>query len=225
MAVKKKQQHKGEPINLPEEEWDFQECPKYEIWDCWLFEYSREFVRQGNVLPNVLLDFFTPDKQFPETPYLKIAPKSRLHGGKPNTLPASKDEEKLGKWLAVWGDYNPIHAIKEDPNWDDIWTIRIDWTLPPKKLTEDFRQFILNVRPKDRKAVENRGINPRGARKSELKKLGAYRLLEAGFSPVQAMEYSVKINGYIPYVAQPDWYKASKDVNRILSDWPPDYLR
>jgi hypothetical protein len=37
-----KRSPKEDPIDLPETEWNFEHCPKNEIEQCWLYEFSRE---------------------------------------------------------------------------------------------------------------------------------------------------------------------------------------
>jgi hypothetical protein len=33
---------KESPTDLPEREWNFEDCPKDELWDCWHYEFARE---------------------------------------------------------------------------------------------------------------------------------------------------------------------------------------
>ena len=244
----KKQRRKEEPIILPKEEWHFEQCPEEEIESCYFFEYSRECARQregrpgGDGLQYFRQENTTPEMDFPNIPYLMLDPEVRRRRPRDEIMEPETDEtespedteyrrkhaevqeEKAVKYLEVWHDYNPIHATKEPPNWGNIWTIGIDWKHSNKKLADDFRGFIELIRPKHRVAEEARGKKPLSAKLSKLKQLGAYRLLESGYSAPEAMDYTKKIIGRKNplYAALPDWSQARTVVDRRLSTWPPD---
>ena len=229
MATKKKRR---EPKKLPQYEWDFSSCPSELIWDCWLFEYSREHVKLGGTLHYLMGDFFTKNMQFPKTPFLQLhkigrtplPSSSNLETNKGNSKTLDKELALLAKYLSAWGSHNGIHATKKRANWDDIWKIKIDWTYSDTKLIEEFSRLIREIRPGKYLVGEKRGTDFCSAKSAELKKLGAFRLLAAGYTAKRAIEYTEKISGHPLISHAPDWSGAKKEAKRILSAWPPDPL-
>lgn len=230
MAAKKKQR---KLVELPQYEWDFSTCPTKLRWDCWLFEYSREHVKSGGILPCWMEDFFTKNMQFPKTPFLQLheigrtplPPQTDLMSTTEDVETLKNELVSLAKILSVWGDYNSIHATKKRANWETVWKINIDWTHSDAKLTQEFLRFIQGIRPERKAAAEKRGHNPRSARLSELKKLGAFRLLESGYTANQASEFTERISGRPLFLHEAAWSAAKKGAKRILLEWPPEYLR
>jgi hypothetical protein len=213
---------------LKQSEWDFRKCPEESVWDCWLFEFSREHVKRGGKLNWELEDYFTPDMQFPRTPFLQLIKGGRSPVKSDDDFTEKSSEQKdiddrdpLITYLSIWGRYNPIHATKNPEDEHDIWRLKINWDLSDSKLVDDFRRFIESARPKKHPPNELRGHKPLNARWSELKMLGAYRLLQAGFKAAKAMEYTEKCSGMPLFSTVQSWYQAKKTVNRVLERWPP----
>ena len=230
MAAKKKRRNIEE---LPRFEWDFSSCPTELIWNCWLFEYSREHIKQGGSLPHWMEDFFTKNMQFPKTPFLQLHKIGRAPLITETGLMSATEDDKnlkgelhsLAKYLSVWGDYNSVHATRERVNWDGVWKIKIDWSHSTTKLTKDFARFLQEIRPKASVAPEKRGKRLSSIRLAELKQLGAFRLQEAGYTIKCAKEYTKEISGSHLYSYESNWSEAKKKAKSILSEWPPAYLR
>lgn len=229
MAAKKKQRKRAE---FPQYEWDFSTCPNELIWDCWIFEYSREHIKQGCSLPHWMEDLFKKNMQFPKTPFLQLHKIGRAPLITETDLMSTTEDVETPKnelallvnYLSVWGDYNSIHATKKRANWETVWKINIDWTHSDAILTKEFLRFIQEIRPGRKAAAEKRGHNPRRARLAELKKLGAFRLLESGYTATQATEVTERISGRPLFLHGAAWSAAKKEAKRILLEWPPEYL-
>ena len=237
---------KGAKIALAQEEWDFSTCPKGCELDCWLYEYAREspsVIREFRQcveypLPNPLkktedgrdarfdkdgywlhrIDIYDCEGNFqdqlylelapgfPEKPYLKtkVKPPTAGHAQLADLFPPSiRDADNCG-------DAKPQFAAHYFAN------IFIKWETPDKKLLKDFAKWLKNHRPFP--ARSRRGKSSARTNMSELKALGAYRLLKTMTAP-EAMAHTEKfIQGGL-YAQAPDWYEARRNAKKILQYW------
>ena len=62
---------------LTREEWEFSNVPNTLLKACFLFEYSRESVKEGNKLPVELLDIISIMEGFPKRPFQRLSPEEQ----------------------------------------------------------------------------------------------------------------------------------------------------
>ena len=48
--------HQLPEVSLANEEWDFSGCPKEEIFDCWVYEFAREYFRRHKEIAELLIE-------------------------------------------------------------------------------------------------------------------------------------------------------------------------
>jgi len=66
-----------ENCHLAREEVDFSRVPKSQLQACYLWEYSREFVKDGNKLPVELLDIISAKRGFEKYPFQSLSNKEQ----------------------------------------------------------------------------------------------------------------------------------------------------
>jgi hypothetical protein len=81
--------HQLPHVSLREEDWDFSGCPKGEIFDCWVYEFAREYFRRHKTVPEACRMFFPVSDGFPGTPYLCT---SRVN-------PSAEDVKLVSEWF------------------------------------------------------------------------------------------------------------------------------
>jgi hypothetical protein len=190
--------------SLANEEWDFSGCPEDEIFDCWVYEFAREYHRRHGKIPGIWRIWFPIGADFPHTPYLNV---SRANPSE-EVIVNEEDRKRFS-------EYFEKHPETVSPSGD---TFTINWQHSDRALVECFKRLLKDKRP--RPPAQGKG-RPKelGA---DLKRLGAFRLLKtANLSTTQAMDYSAShrkgaIN--IPlYVNHADWSKASATIENTMA--------
>ena len=64
---------KPEPTAIAIEEWDFSGVPDFLIFDCWAYEYSREAMRMGTKLPELVFEIMPDYRPNKSLPFMKRA--------------------------------------------------------------------------------------------------------------------------------------------------------
>jgi hypothetical protein len=212
---------------LPRDEWDFENCRSGYERHCFHYEYAREvpwivdeFRLAEHCLPKVnfgwqpgfdefgnwhfwsfgnseMCDDWALVMQvppgFPDKPYLKtshrIVEPRRFGISEP---PFNEAEEWKKKGVGEMG----------------TWTkVRINWECPDKILQKEFQNWLKRNRP--RPPRQQRGLAPARRYRSELKALGAYRLMvKCGMTAEAAQAYTKRFLRYGLYAKIPDWYEA-----------------
>ncbi len=228
------------------EDWDFSRCPKGSELDCWLYEYAREsqsVIRnfrecvehpQKNPLHpspsgrdvtfdedgywHHRIDKFDSEGEFEDQLYLELAP------GFPDTpylktkrRPVSKEFVDVDAFVPPGiRDADSIRDAEPRPAPRYFANIYIRWEYPDKKLIRDFAKWLKVHRPFP--ARSRRGKSAARVNMSELKALGAYRLLKTMTAP-EALAYTEKyIRGGL-FAKIPDWYEARQRAKRLLNYW------
>ena len=110
--------HQLPEVSLANEEWDFSGCPNEEIFDCWVYEFAREYFRRHKEVPEACHFFFPNPNGFPNIPYLC---NSRVN-------PTEKDVNLVNEWLDQKPDIqlkSPLSEVREEDQ-PDI-RLKIDW--------------------------------------------------------------------------------------------------
>ena len=81
--------HQLPHVSLQKEDWYFSRCPKDEIFDCWVYEFAREYFRRHKTFPEACHMFFPVSDGFPGTPYLCT---SRVN-------PSAEDVKLVSEWF------------------------------------------------------------------------------------------------------------------------------
>jgi hypothetical protein len=234
---------KPEPIIIAQEEWDFSgEFTGRELWACWHFEFTREYIKAGNpltskaivMLPKPLREKAKNPKWLVKTPFqvaLKKLPKNTFGSkldekmetdlaaciyGPAVRLPLEKPEEGEPRYIVGTDEIIPL-SVGVDPK-ENITRIVIDWNYSNTRIVENFKKFIEKMRP--HKALLRYGNDPKRRIRNDLKALGACRLLGAGFTAKDALKHTKNHNAQ-PFDRDTQWYRAKKRARKVISNWPP----
>jgi len=196
--------HQLPEVSLANEEWDFSGCPKEEIFDCWVYEFSREYHRRHGSIPNAWRIWFPLGADFPYTPYLMVS----------RVVPS--DEVK--KLTAAFLKEHPLRPVIESTGQDspDL-CMKIDWQFSDSVLLKCIRPLLKEKRP----MAATLGVGRRKEPEADLKSLGAFRLNKvANLTISQAIAYSKQHHkGAIKmpiYTDQPMWSLANAKVEKIM---------
>ena len=194
-------------VSLANEEWDFSGCPEDKLFDCWVYEFSREYHRRHGKIPDIWHIMFPDGADFPTTPYLKL---TRTTQSEEIEL-SEEDRERIG-------EYFQKHPKTISPSSD---TFTINWRYSDRALVECFKLLLKDQRPMP--PAQGKG-RPKEL-VSDLKQLGAFRLLKlAKLSVAQAMKHSeINRKGVIEipiYVNHGEWSKASTSIENIMVGFP-----
>ncbi len=201
--------HQLPEVSLANEEWDFSGCPKDEIFDCWVYEFAREYFRRHKTIPEACRMFFPLPDRFPNTPYLCT---SRVN-------PSEEDVKLVSEWLDKNPDVRPkppvsIGSGKADHNL----RLKIDWRYSDTQLIPWIRKILKEERPFD--PVQRKGRQEFGVLETDLKCLGAFRLVKiAGLKTLEAAEYTMKVLGEELYVESTNWSEAVSRVGSVVENF------
>ena len=159
--------HQLPEVSLANEEWDFSGCPKEEVFDCWVYEFAREYFRRHKEVPEACHFFFPIPNGFPNIPYLC---NSRVN-------PTEKDVNLVNEWLEKHSEtiVKPpveIGSGKADHNL----SLKIDWRYSDIRLIPWIRKILKEQRPHD--PIQRKGRQEIGVLQTDLKCLGAFRLVK-----------------------------------------------
>ncbi|MDP6736859.1 MAG: hypothetical protein QF732_10240 [Nitrospinaceae bacterium] len=234
----------GKKKSLELEEWWFEECPKDELQHCWAYELGRHIhevvwryledkrnkfkvegtdVRVNGVwsyclrlysnsnqkIPLTQLDIAAPSG-FPEKPYLAL------------------DRSKLDKeTLRVLSSPVRITPFDQANLAKDIFAAQFNWAYSNKQILGGIKNWLEKCdRPKPTKV---QGLAPERIHRTNLKALGAYRLIKFCGSVEGAISYVENAKKSPPYAHPNRWYVAKrkaqkqiKDINLQSGFWHPD---
>ena len=196
-------------VSLPNGEWDFSGCPKDEIFDCWVYEFAREYFRRHKTVPEACHMFFPVSDGFPGTPYLCT---SRVN-------PSEEDVKFVSEWLDKHPEVRPeppLSEVKEEDQ-PDV-RLKIDWRFSDTVLLRWMKRILNEKRsspPEQRKGRQEFGVL-----ETDLKCLGAFRLLKIEkLSISQATDYTQNELGDPMYSEQADWTRACARVEGVINNW------
>jgi hypothetical protein len=239
---------KPEPTIIAQEEWDFSDrFTGRHLWACWIYEFTREYVK-GDLpepsralvhLPKPLREKAEDLKWLVNTPF-QIALKE---------LTESPFESEVSETLKDWLKINtgPVRLAVGDPedgemayivgpgmedgipeivggdSEENVTRLVIDWNKKDTELCKGFKNLIGGLRPREPKETRGRSWARRTG--DDLIALGAYRLLKANFTAFGAIEHTEEIKGdrNSPYAHSAEWSKAKKRALSVLSRWPPSF--
>ena len=189
--------------SLANEEWDFSGCPEDELFDCWVYEFAREYHRRHGSIPNVWRIWFPTGADFPDTPYLRV----------PRAAPSKEDRELTAEFLKEH-PVRPIVEAKGDGQPDIC--LKIDWQFSDAVLLKWMRLVLKEKRPIE--PTQKKGKPPSII--TDLNRLGAYRLvkLEKLKSP-QAERYTFDLLGFALFSGYEKWYAACSSVEKTIEDF------
>ena len=201
--------HQLPEVSLANEEWDFSGCPKDEIFDCWVYEFAREYFRRHKTIPEACHMFFPISDGFPGTPYLCT---SRVN-------PNEEDLKLVSEWLDKHPDVRPkppLSEVKEEDQ-SDV-RLKIDWRFSDTVLLRWMKRILNEKRPSS--PVQRKGRQEFGVLETDLKCLGAFRLVKiAGLKTLEAAEYTMKVLGEELYVESTNWSEAVSRVDSLVENF------
>ena len=190
--------HQLPEVSLANEEWDFSGCPKDEIFDCWVYEFAREYFRRHKTIPEACRMFFPVPYGFPGTPYLCTS----------RVKPSEEDVKFVSEWLDKHPEVRPDAPLSEVVGEDqpDL-RLKIDWRFSDTVLLRWMKRILNEKRPSS--PVQRKGRQEFGVLETDLKCLGAFRLLKIEkLSISQATDYTQSELGDALYSEQADWTRA-----------------
>ncbi len=201
--------HQLPEVSLANEEWDFSGCPKEEIFDCWVYEFAREYFRRHKEVPEACHFFFPIPNGFPHIPYLC---NSRVN-------PTENDVNLVNEWLDQKPDIqlkSPLSEVREEDQ-PDI-RLKIDWRFSNTVLLRCMKRILNEKRPSS--PVQRKGRQEDGVLETDLKCLGAFRLVKiAGLKTLEAAKYTQKILGEELYVESTNWSEAVSRVGSVIENF------
>ena len=196
--------HQFPEVLLANEEWDFSGCPEDELFDCWVYEFSREYHRSHGSIPDAWHIWFPLGADFPDTAYLKVS-----------KISPNKEDVKL---VAEFLKHNPIRPITEaneygQPNI----CLKIDWRFSDAVLIKWMRLLLKEKRPKEVKLKLGKPPSIITA----LNRLGAYRLIkiEKLKSP-QAERHTFETHSFALFSGYEKWHKACLITEKAIDYFP-----
>lgn len=201
--------HQLPEVSLQDNEWDFSGCPVDELFECWVYEFAREYHRRHGSIPEAWRIWFPFGADFPQTPYLSVS----------RAAPSKEDVKLVSEWLDKHPEaiVTPPVSIVETKSQPGL-CLKIDWQFSDTVLLKWMRLILKEKRP--RPPAQGKG-RPK-EREADLIRLGAFRLVKiANLNISQATEYSASHKKgaiEIPlYADQAEWSKASANVERIMA--------
>jgi hypothetical protein len=231
---------------LAREEWDFTSCPDDRTYFCYTYEYAREVPALVAKFRDEALHGYTFDilgqwhhvflrkdlsgkdgwpevidapPGFPEKPYLLTDHFVNEYSRRPVT----KLEHPL-KPVVINPDQTfqvNLPTDRRELSPDQLSVFQVNWLFSNKALVADFARWVRANRG-DRKPIEFRGRNEVAECQSDLKNLGALRLIRHFGSQPAAAAYteSLGLKGNLKLFSEPSrWYKAKADAEEILAEW------
>ena len=201
--------HQLPQVSLREEDWNFSRCPKDEIFDCWVYEFAREYFRRHKTVPEACHMFFPVSDGFPGTPYLCT---SRVN-------PSEEDVKLVSEWLDKHPGVRPEPPLSEvrEEDQPDL-RLKIDWRFSDTVLLRWMKRILNEKRsspPEQRKGRQEFGVL-----ETDLKCLGAFRLLKIKkLSISQATDYTQNELGDPMYSEQADWTRACARVEGVINNF------
>ena len=201
--------HQLPHVSLREEDWDFSGCTKDEIFDCWVYEFAREYFRRHKTVLEACHMFFPVSDGFPGTPYLCT---SRVN-------PSEEDVKLVSEWLDKHPEVRPkppLSEVREEDHPD--FRLKIDWRFSDTVLLRWMKRILNEKRPSP--PVQRKGRQEFGVLETDLKCLGAFRLLKIGkLSISQATDYTQSELGDALYSEQADWTRACARVDGVINNF------
>ena len=209
-------------------EWDFSKCPPKELMLCCCYEYcrssltireeyfkaveetdpsrrSKEYLRLST---GYGLSLHCPE--FPDTPWLKIASKTRLK--------RVRRLIKFGQTAFTPADPRQSLSFNEQTG-DEVAMFEISWGCTKTKIVEDFKRWVKDNHPHKQKAIcgedaiwpERLGSTARGM----LNALAAWRLRQR-MTWSEAAELTANESGEALFENQSRWITAKGDAEFLL---------
>ena len=201
-------------------------CPPKELSICWAYEFTREYVRQGNPVP-ISAFWRLPKplvKKAKDTEWLIAKSYLLAVSIKPSLKRGKKTPKGVIEWLARYSPTNPIRLWLGDEPPGEVMQIAVDWSKSDHALKKSFGELLAEIRPS--KPSEARGVPLHKKRIADLKALGAFRLVEAGFPPKMAIVFTEKkrrndLGKGCPLFNHPvDMARGNSRAKGLLSEWP-----
>ena len=210
---------------IAREEWDFSDVPDFLTFDCWAYEYSREAMRMGTKLPEVVFDLMPDYRPNKSRPFIKRAGVLRAIETFKNGKGKSGSKDKPGAMASLERriykrGYDLTVSVGPMKGRANL-LLSIDWEMGATALANDFKELMGRLR-KNSKLKTKRGGMPAQIQQrfSELKGLGALRILNAGFTAHDAASMTQRTCGVSLYQAESRWSSAKTGAKNILSVWP-----
>ena len=138
---------KPEKPDIAREEWDMALlCPPDQLRRCWAYEFTREYVRQGNSLPRATLVKLPIEfKELLKNPeWLEHKSYLLTIGIRPQLESATFPQPPEGvlEWLTRYCPTNSVRLPLFDYSPEDVTDIVIDWDKGDPELMKSFRNLI-----------------------------------------------------------------------------------
>ena len=177
--------------------------------------YNDGFLPDGKI-PHFEFEIIDAPSGFPDTPYLLLNPAHQL--GSRSHFPTIP--KRLGFTQAYLDQGQWINGNRQFVPPDEVYNIHIEWTLNNSEIEADFARWLTTLtRPRD--AVERRGTGGGRELLTDLKSLGAWRLLKVHQDDFRAARAFTQQQGKPSglFVRKEDWDDARDRAQAILDDW------
>ena len=200
--------HQLPEVSLANEEWDFSGCPVGELFDCWVYEFAREYHRQHGSIPEAWRIWFPLGAGFPQTPYLSVS------------IPTPSEEVVVSEEdRKRFSEYFEKHPEVVSHSGDRF---TINWRHSDRALVECFRRLLKNKRPTP--SVRGKGRPP--SLVTDLNCLGAFRLLKfEQLNSPQAEHYTFELLGFALFSGYSKWADACSKVEKIIKRFPEEMAK
>jgi hypothetical protein len=132
--------------------------------------------------------------------------------------------QRVLEWLTRYSPANPVRLRLDEPP-KDVTPLVIDWDKSDSELTKSFRNLIEEIRPRQPDRVRRENLSEKY--KADLKALGAFRLLAAGYTCFNAIEYTASERNKDAetedskplFMQKTEWTNAKKRAELIIENW------
>jgi hypothetical protein len=212
----RRQKKRAETPSIARKEWDFSALgalPEIEsLWICWVFEYSREFVKEGGVLPVELKELMRTGEGFPDRPFLILPDSQKMKIIR--RIPTARSVPSLVEKSGTISTTQRLKLKKER-------LAHSPKVVAESAFIQDFVKVILLDKMIEESQRDARGKNTASVLLSQLKQLGVYRLFKAGLNVAKAMEHTEQVNGINKHwLVRSKWREYQREARRRLEDWP-----
>jgi hypothetical protein len=235
-----------EPVPLNKLEYQFEACPKEELFDCWLYEFAREvdwlpdFVATQNARKleesahdDTFYSFLLFPK-WPSEPYLSISKEERHkciararvyteQKIRANSLVPRELPKGIGKALAASLRKHGRSRFHSKGSLMELALLRIHWARPDSVLVEAFQSFLKEFRPLEPDSpIRYTGKRePDFRRRMQLRQLGMFRLIRANqdncHATHKAFRHEFKQGG-VPLKKVDAWYHAYDKIPALIKE-------
>jgi hypothetical protein len=253
MQPRKGEEPKNAPAKIDRLEWCFDDCPRDELFDCWLYEFARELgwlrefvaIQKAKKLEELAHEAafysFLLFPQWPSEPYLSVSEEER-HSCMALVRPKTEQEilanslvprqlpKGTRKALADSLRASGRPRIHSKDSLVELALLRIHWSRPDSVLIDAFKAYIKQFRPLDPYSpIRHTGRKePDSKRRMQLRQLGMFRLIRANQDNCHATHtafcYEFGKDG-VPLKKADAWYRAQAKSEALIKEVGAEFRR